>query len=104
VTPSLAVQFSAAANGRKITVDEDVLLLGVVPSTNAVRFVVSKDSATTIANAITAPADTTDENIIAIVSGFTQMPMAFPLTSGSAIFVSSSAAGSLVLLFGPVVS
>lgn len=101
MTPTLAVQFSAAANGRKIVIDEDVLLAGVTTAPNTARAVISKDPATTIANAITAPADVIDENILAVAAGQAQIPMSVPISASQSVFVSCSAAGTVVLLFLP---
>jgi hypothetical protein len=95
--PTLAVQFSAAADGRQVTADVDTVLTGVHPSLSSVRVVVSRDKTTTIANAITAPANVTDENIIAIAGGFPVIPLSVPVSAGQSVFVSCSAAGSAVL-------
>ncbi len=97
MTPTLAVQFSAAADGRKIVIDQDVVLIGVQACSNR-QVIVSKDSATTIANSVTLPGNLTDENILAISAG-AWVTCSVPLSAGQSVFVSSSGAGSAVLMF-----
>lgn len=100
MTPALALQFSAATDGRQLTVDEDCTLLKVTAGCGAsvIIAVVSKNPATTIANSITAPATTADENIIAISRAIEVNPN-FPLYAGQSVFVSVSGACSVVLSF-----
>lgn len=93
---TVGVGFNAAADGVALTIDRDSVLSFV---TGRASFVVSSDSAATIANTLTAPATGQQKNLIvgSQISG--QIRTDFPVSSGEVIFVSSSAAGSINLHF-----
>src|SRR5690349_4327934 len=95
--PSLAVQFSAAADGRAVQIDSDVILVGAHSSK---AFVISTDPKATIANQSTAPSNVLEENCIAVANGIS-VNLQIPLSLGSQIFVSCNGAGSVVLNFVP---
>jgi hypothetical protein len=102
MSPTLAIQFSAAADGRQLTADVDTVLTAVSSPAAAKIVVVSKDKATTIANSVTGPSNVSDENILAIAAGF-QAICRVPISAGQSVFVSASAAMSAVLSFEDVV-
>ena len=95
------MQFTAATDGTAVPVDRDCSLVGVSAGINAV---VSADSATTIANTITAPAKQILDNILAVVKPGTTtatVQMNIPVFSGSTLFVSCGSAGTVMLYFEP---
>jgi hypothetical protein len=98
--PVQTYQFSAAADGREVVVDHDCIILGAMTSGAASSgAILSRDRATTIANAITAPSNTTDDNIIAVLKGPIYVPLQVEISVGQSVFVSISAAGSVVVYF-----
>ena len=100
MNPVQAVQFSAAGDARQLTIDADCILIGcalaVVASGSAV---ISRDPSTTIANAVTAPSNVIDDNIIAVLRQSMFVQLALPISAGQGVFVSASAAMSVVLYF-----
>jgi len=100
VTPSLVVQFTVAADGREVKIDEDCALVLLQISGSAAKAVVSADPKTTVANTFTAPAaDRTDPNILGFVLGGVPCGLNIPVEKGRSIFVSCSGAGSVQLAF-----
>ena len=99
MTPTLAVQFAAAADGRQVTIDEDVALIQLHNSGSSAGVVVSLDPKSTIANTITSPPNGFDENILAISRGTFVDCGGVPISAGQSVFVSASAAASVVLIF-----
>lgn len=99
MTPSLAVLFSAAGDGREVKIDENCALISVVAAKNTGQCVVSTDPKTTIANTLTTPVSSTDENVLAASVGAVPVQLNIPLMQGSSIFVSAATAGAVVLNF-----
>jgi len=101
MTPSLAVGFSAAADGREVKIDEDCTLLSahMAATTATVRGLVSKDPKSTAAGTISAPANSADENIICSPAANEFCFLAFPCKAGSSLFVSATGAGSVIFAF-----
>jgi len=95
MTPSVAVQFSAAADARTVTVDDDAILIGAHSSKG---YVISTDPKATVANQITAPSNVNTESLIVAANGF-GVVLNVPVSAGSQLFVSCNGAGSVVLNF-----
>jgi hypothetical protein len=94
----VSVMFSVAADGRAVNIDRDTILSQV--STGAKAAVVSTDPAATVANTVSAPADTQLKTAIALfpTGGSAQnLKTDFPLSGGEVIFC--SCAGTFVQLF-----
>ena len=92
---SVGVGFSAAADGRAVTIDRHTTLVAVHNSG-----LVSTDPTATFANRSTSPANETFTDIIFLgASGFSSVPLSFPLSAGEVIFVSRSGAGTTTLFF-----
>jgi hypothetical protein len=98
MTPSLALLYSAATDGREVVIDEACLLVGVHSNANTARATVSRDPKTTATSILAPSANTVDENIISTVAGF-GVNLSFPLNGGDRLFVSCSGAGCVVLSF-----
>lgn len=96
--PTLGVQFSAAADGRQVIADADCVLTSLHTGAASKVGVLSRDKNTTIANSVTAPSNINDDNIIAIAAGFA-VPLTYELSAGQSVFVSCSAAATVVLTF-----
>lgn len=102
MTPTLSVGFSAAADGRQVTIDQDCVLISAHSSNTNAIFValISRDPAATIANTIGTPADGVSESILAICSrAGSSVDSGIPLSGGSRLFVSANSACQIVLLF-----
>lgn len=99
MTPTVGVKFGAAADGRQFIVDADCTLIGISSAAAAAsQAVVSRDSATTIANAVTGGTGN-DENIIACTGRVGQGLVSVPLSAGQSVYVSASGAMLVVLQF-----
>jgi len=100
MTPSLAIGFSAPANGRVVSIDQDVILTTAHATAAAagVAFL-STNPAATIANVVTTPADSADESIIAVMQTGASYDIQIPISAGSQIFVCAGAKMQVVLYF-----
>ena len=96
----ITVNFSAAADGRALSIDRDTVLSYVAAGINSV---VSCDPAATTANRLAAPGDALRNSDIALRSavgaGQSQITTDFPLSAGESVFVSATGAGFVQLFF-----
>lgn len=102
---ALNAVFSAAANGRQLTIDRNCRLVGVCTSTTGICLI-SEDPAATTANRATAGSDQTYTTDIACFAGIgvpflmTQsLPLYIELFKGAVIYISRSSAGNIMLFF-----
>ena len=98
MTPTLGISFTAAGDGREVKIDEDCILVGVSSNRSTVGGIVSRDPKMTSALNTLPTINSADENLIASVAG-NQMIVNFPCFKGMSLFVSSSAAGWVLLQF-----
>ena len=93
--------FSAAADGRRYTIDRDCILTFV---TNAcAKCVVSQDSFSTVANCVTSPSNTELKSVLFAGTTPGQYQLSFPLAKDEDIFLSAGAAGTIGLLFDDLI-
>ena len=101
-TRPMACGFSAAADGRAITIDRACAL--VAATATAAISLISWDPAATIANRITTPTDGQLSSILCTINTGTGSPQVIlqlniPLSAGEVIYLSRSAAGVVMLFF-----
>lgn len=101
MSPTVGVGFSAAADGRELKIDSDCVLVSVVIGSSAagVKGVVSRDPKATIANTITSPSNSADENLITVAITGTESVLSVPLSAGQSVFASASAACQVIYNF-----
>ena len=90
--------FSAPADGRPVSIDRDTVLESFTCSHSG-GCVISTDPARTVTNTLATPTDAQLNNVIGASKSTAQISAAFLLSAGEMIFVSSGAAGVVLLLF-----
>jgi len=94
---SIIQNFSAAVNGRALTIDRDCVLKSVLCFKGSL---ISTDPAATIANTQTAPGDSVaNDHILNFGGSNLQLNVDFSLVKSQVIYLSINAAGFIQLFF-----